>query len=226
MDRAVNIVAIETATTACGIGLVTNAGEIIRVIDEDRQHTEALTEGLGTLLHEAGITAKDIDRVVVDHGPGLFTGLRVGIATAIALAQGIGAELVGVSSLELLAYGAHDAGVTGRLLCAVDGRRGEVFVQSFMLGGDMATLDAPQVLKAGDVTEVWSSGEALTVTGDGVSRYEDVFSSLGATIFSQDVPSLHSALVLGAVRPAQATIAPLYLREADAVANFTTRERQ
>ena len=112
-----NILAIETATEGCATGLRTSDGrEIIKLVDENRQHTEELTQGIQALLSEAGLKASDIERVVVDHGPGLFTGLRVGIATAIALAQGIGAELVGVSSLELLAHGAHVAGVRGTLV--------------------------------------------------------------------------------------------------------------
>ena len=84
-----NIIAIETATTACAIGIRTSQGhEVLRVIDEDRQHTEALTEGMAALLAEVALRPRDIERVVVDHGPGLFTGLRVGIATGWTSAVG------------------------------------------------------------------------------------------------------------------------------------------
>ena len=62
-----------------------------------------------TLLDEVGLAPRDVDRVVVDRGPGLFTGLRVGIATAIAFSQALGCELVGVTSLEMLAGGAFDS---------------------------------------------------------------------------------------------------------------------
>jgi tRNA threonylcarbamoyladenosine biosynthesis protein TsaB len=223
-----NILAIETATEGCATGLRTTGGvEIINLVDENRQHTEELTAGIQALLSEAGLKASDIDRVVVDHGPGLFTGLRVGIATAIALAQGVGAEIVGVSSLELLAHGAHDAGVRGTLVCAVDGRRGEVFVQTFTLEDGVSPKDEPRVDVPRTVVIEWATIAApVTFTGDGVERYIADFSAVpGAKIHHEKVPSIHAALALGALRSSSATITPLYLREADAVANFTTRER-
>ena len=80
------------------------------IVDNERHHTEALTPGLHDLLSGARLRAKDIDRVVVDRGPGLFTGLRVGVATAVGLALGANAEFVGVTSLEVLARGAYTAG--------------------------------------------------------------------------------------------------------------------
>jgi tRNA threonylcarbamoyladenosine biosynthesis protein TsaB len=211
VGRPVNLVAIETATPACAVGVRTGAGvEITRVVDEHRQHTEALTPGIATLLDECALTPRDVDRVVVDRGPGLFTGLRVGIATAVAFAQALGCEIVGVTSLELLAHGAFDAGVRGTLACAVDGRRGEVFVQSFSVVIEWATNGAP-----------------VTFTGDGVERYVADFNAVpNGEIYAQSVPSVHAALVIGEQRAPEAMIIPLYLREADAVANFTTRERR
>ena len=132
MGDVVNVLAIETATTACAIGLRTNDGvEVTRVLDQDRRHTEVLVAGIEAVLHERDVTVRDIERVVVDIGPGLFTGLRVGIATAIGLAEGVGIGLVGVTSLELLAHGAFAQGARGTLVSCVDGRRGEVFIQTF-----------------------------------------------------------------------------------------------
>ena len=67
----------------------------------------------------------------------------------------------------------------------------------------------------------------MTLTGDGIARYEAAFreSATGGCIFEQLVPSPLEALRLGAARPADVEVTPLYLREADAVANFSTRER-
>jgi tRNA threonylcarbamoyladenosine biosynthesis protein TsaB len=82
-----NLLAIETATPACAVGVRTAAGlEVTRVVNEDRRHTEALVPAVAVLLHEVGLSPRDVTRVVVDRGPGLFTGLRVGVATAIAFA--------------------------------------------------------------------------------------------------------------------------------------------
>jgi tRNA threonylcarbamoyladenosine biosynthesis protein TsaB len=228
VGEKVNLLAIETATQACCVGVRTTSGvEIARVVDENRQHTETLTLGMGALIREAGLMPRDIDRVVVDRGPGLFTGLRVGIATANAFAQGLGCGMVGVTSLELLAHGAHDAGVRGTLVSTVDGRRGDVFVQTFELGDGVTEQGLPEVATPQDVAARWSlKGVAVTFTGDGVERYLEFFGTVAhASIYTQMVPSMHAALWLGEMATPSLTIDPMYLREADAVANFATRER-
>ena len=224
----VNILAIETATTACAVGVRTTAGvEVARVVDDGRRHTEALAGAMASLLDEVSLTPRDVDRIVVDRGPGLFTGLRVGIATAIAFSQALGCDLVGVTSLEMLAGGAYDAGVRGTVLACVDGRRGEVFAQTFDLNGGVRAQDDARVTTVGELLANWASKRAsATFTGDGVERYRGDFEVRDfATIFDQLVPSVHAGIALGASRVAEMVVSPLYLREADAVANFTTRER-
>jgi tRNA threonylcarbamoyladenosine biosynthesis protein TsaB len=227
MGGSVNLLAIETATTAAAIGLATSAGGRFEVVvDDNRHHTEWLMPGIRDLLANARIGAKDIDRVVVDRGPGLYTGLRVGIATAVGFALAASCELVGVTSLEVLAAGVHRAGVRGTLLVAVDGRRGEVFVQLFELADAVTPMSGPAVARPSDVVGQWASRGEVTLTGDGVTRYASEFGSLAnATIFEQRVPSPLEALELGATRDPESSITPLYLREPDAVANFSTRER-
>lgn len=224
----VNIVAIETATPACAVGIRTTTGvEVTRVVDDGRRHSEALTQSLKALLDEVELIPRDVDRVVVDRGPGLFTGLRVGIATAIGFSQALGCELVGVTSLEMLAGGAFDSGVRGTLVACVDGRRGEIFSQTFLLGDVVEALDEARVTTAREIASAWrANGSAATFTGDGVERYRGDFEStpLG-TLFDQVVPSVHVGLSLGALGTPDEVVTPLYLREADAVANFTTRER-
>jgi tRNA threonylcarbamoyl adenosine modification protein YeaZ len=222
----VNLLAIETATPACAVGVRTSSGrEVARVVDDGRRHTEALTGAMKTLLDEVGLAPRDVDRVVVDRGPGLFTGLRVGIATAIAFSQALGCELVGVTSLEMLAGGAFDSGVRGTLVACVDGRRGEVFAQAFALEDGVTALDAPGVTTARELVTTWLTAPAA-FTGDGVARYRGDFENLPlATIVDQVVPSVHAGLTLGAARTPDVVVSPLYLREADAIANFTTRER-
>jgi tRNA threonylcarbamoyladenosine biosynthesis protein TsaB len=222
-----NILAIETATTACAIGLATSEDErLTAIVSDDRHHTESLIPGIRDLLASVGLGAKLLDRIVVDRGPGLYTGLRVGLATAVGLALAADCELVGVTSLEVLAAGAHRAGVRGTLLVAVDGRRGEVFVQSFRLDDVVASTSEPSVERPSEVISRWASGGKVTVTGDGALRYGAEFGSLpSVTIFDQPVPPPLEALALGATRRPEGDVVPLYLREPDAVANFSTRER-
>ena len=114
----------------------------------------------------------------------------------------------------------------GVLLCAVDARRGEIFVQSFDLENGVVALDEPAVALPQTVLDTWSNATPLTLTGDGIARYQAAFRSLpAATVYEQLVPSPIEALRLGATRSPEGVVTPLYLREADAVANFSTRER-
>jgi tRNA threonylcarbamoyl adenosine modification protein YeaZ len=223
-----NLIAIETATPACAVGVRTTSRiEVTRVVNDGRRHTEALAGALGLLLDEVGLVPRDISKVIVDRGPGLFTGLRVGIATAIGFAQALGIELVGVTSLEMLAGGAFDAGVRGTLVACVDGRRGEVFTQTFALDDLVTPIDQPRVTTAQGVADDWvGEARAVTFTGDGVERYLETFRGVAqGALCTQSVPSLHAALEIGQGRVGDEVLVPLYLREADAVANFSTRQR-
>ncbi|MGH9021226.1 MAG: tRNA (adenosine(37)-N6)-threonylcarbamoyltransferase complex dimerization subunit type 1 TsaB, partial [Acidimicrobiales bacterium] len=157
-------------------------------------------------------------------GPGLYTGLRVGLATAGALAQALGIGLVGVTSCELLAHAAATRGVAGSVLAVVDARRGEVFVQRFTLGdGRASALDEPAVARPDEVAPTLD--ESWTITGDGARRYGDLLCARGSALMNDVVPSPGAALDIGALREGVERVAPLYLRDADAVANFATRER-
>ena len=228
MGHLMNLIAIETATPACAVGVRTDGGlEVTRVVNDGRRHTEALTGALAALLDEVSLVPRDVTKVIVDRGPGLFTGLRVGIATAIGFAQALGIALVGVTSLEMLAGGAFDAGVRGTVVACVDGRRGEIFTQTFALDAAVTAIDHPRVATANDVATTWTNDAGLvTFTGDGVERYLEIFQNVAdGVLFTQEVPSLHAALDIGASREADEVLVPLYLREADAVANFTTRQR-
>ncbi|NNN09905.1 MAG: tRNA (adenosine(37)-N6)-threonylcarbamoyltransferase complex dimerization subunit type 1 TsaB [Acidimicrobiaceae bacterium] len=223
-----NILAIETATAVCAIGLRTTDGfELGWVVDEDRHHTEVLTSSIARALAQLDLRARDLDRVVVDRGPGLFTGLRVGLATALGLSEGTGCSLVAVTSLELLAHGAHEEGTRGTLVCCVDGRRGEVFIQNFRLDDEVTALTSASVAVPRAVVIEWATnGAPVTFTGDGVERYLRDFAAVpNGTLEHQSVPSIAAALRLGATREPVAQVEPMYLREADAVANFSTRQR-
>ena len=97
---------IDTATELVSVALVD--GEKVLAASEsqsDRRHAEDLTPMLQFVVQRAGIAFSEIDAVAVDVGPGLFTGMRVGIAAAQALAQVLSVPLVGVDSLEALVAG-------------------------------------------------------------------------------------------------------------------------
>ena len=122
------MVAIETATETVGVAVRTETGvQAELTLTGRRRHVETLTPALEHLLQQLGLVPADLGVVAVDIGPGLFTGLRVGMAAAKGLAQSLGLGVMGATSLDILTAGAAAAGLRGLVLACVDARRGEVF---------------------------------------------------------------------------------------------------
>ena len=216
---------IDTATALCAVAVQVDGEVSVRILDDDRRHVEVLTPGVKELLAARGVAMSDVTRVVVDRGPGLYTGLRVGVATAVALADAVGCELVGVTSLELFAHGAHLDGVRGNVLALVDGRRSELFAQAFFLGDkDVRTLGEPSVRTPNDIViEYGTSGAPTTFVGDGAVKYRELFALMSWVHVAEPTKSWLKVGPQVGNSYAAGPVELLYLREPDAVANFTTR---
>ncbi|KAA0916946.1 tRNA (adenosine(37)-N6)-threonylcarbamoyltransferase complex dimerization subunit type 1 TsaB [Dietzia sp. ANT_WB102] len=106
-----------------------------RVTEDGRAHAELLTPHILECLAEAGLTPGEIDAVAVGTGPGPFTGLRVGMATAAAFADAISRPVYGVCSLDGLAATARAAGATGDLVVVTDARRRESYHARYRADG-------------------------------------------------------------------------------------------
>ncbi len=104
------VLAIESATDAAGVALADDVGTLAEAtLGRGRRHAETIAPSIKSCCETAGVTLAEVDAVVVDVGPGLFTGLRVGVGTAKALAYALGARIVAVSSLEVLAQAASSS---------------------------------------------------------------------------------------------------------------------
>lgn len=175
------VLGLETATEQVGVALGGSDGVVASFRAAGaRRHAETLTPAIDFLCRQAGVTLDDVGLVAVDVGPGLFTGLRVGIATGKAIAYACDIPIVGLSSLELLAFSVR---VThGRIVPVIDARRGEVYHSMYRCseGGRLEELWEPEVgkpeLLARRLAEL--DGESLLV-GNGVRRYADAFAGLG-----------------------------------------------
>jgi tRNA threonylcarbamoyl adenosine modification protein YeaZ len=142
------ILAIDTATPAVAAGIVRRDGDSIDVLAERvtvdaRAHAEQLTPNVLAALSDAGATVNQLNAVVVGCGPGPFTGLRVGMATAAAYGQALGIPVYGVCSLD--AIGIDTA---GEVLVVTDARRREVYWARYH---DGARIDGPAVNAPADV---------------------------------------------------------------------------
>jgi tRNA threonylcarbamoyladenosine biosynthesis protein TsaB len=229
----VRLLGIETATSATAVALGDDARHEQVLADEHRRHTEVLAPTCRMLLHARGWEVADLDAIVVDTGPGLFTGLRVGVATAKGLALASGVGLLGVTSTDVLAQAACDADVAGPVLTVVDVRRGEVVAAWHECDADGAVqLAAPSLLTPDALVErLGKDGRRWTAVGDGAARHLDVLSGVVAAVRDDlVVPSPVAALRLARRRldAGERTVGhdgvhPWYVREADAVANFAVR---
>ena len=122
------LLGIETAAGLVGVALADESGPLAGAwLRSERRHAETLAPAIAHVLAQAGASPADLAAVAVDVGPGLFTGLRVGVATAQGLAEGLGVGIVAVTSVEVLVREAYDAGWAGPVAAVVDARRGEVF---------------------------------------------------------------------------------------------------
>jgi tRNA threonylcarbamoyl adenosine modification protein YeaZ len=142
------ILAIDTATPAVTAGVVRRDADQIEVLAERvtldaRAHAEQLTPNALAALADAGLSVGDLDAVVVGCGPGPFTGLRVGMATAAAYGHALGVPVHGVCSLD--AIGVH---TTGDALVVTDARRREVYWARYR---DGVRIDGPAVNAPADV---------------------------------------------------------------------------
>ena len=137
------ILGIESAGAQVGCAVGGHEGVLASAhAGRGRRHAEALAPQIDFVRRQAGIELSEVGAVAVDVGPGLFTGLRVGIATAVALAQGLGVPMIPVPSLDLMAFPAR--WTTRLIVPALDARRGELFTALFrrVPGGIQRVRDA------------------------------------------------------------------------------------
>jgi tRNA threonylcarbamoyladenosine biosynthesis protein TsaB len=190
------ILAFDTATDVATSALVSD-GE---VLGERTSRAVTVLEDVDALLRQAGAHTRELEGIAVGIGPGSFTGVRIGLATARGLALALGVSVAGVSTLDALAAGAPGA------VPVIDARRGEVFV----------LLEEPRVLTP-DQLEITPG---TVCVGSGAVRYRPVLEAAGALIppdqDDRHVPRarFHAALA-GEFGPAEA-VEPMYLRVPDA----------
>ena len=129
-------IAIDTASPEPGVSVSTERGTFDEALPPERQASELLLPAIEACLRAAGLPLSRVSRIAACAGPGSFTGVRVGLATAWGLARATGAAVEPVSTLEVLAESAR--GRAARIAAALDAGRGEVVWQAFDLSGARA----------------------------------------------------------------------------------------
>ena len=238
-DRPV-VLAIESATDAAGVAVADATTTLASVTSGmRRRHAETIVPAVDFVCRIAGVELAQVRAVAVDVGPGLFTGLRVGVSSAKAFAFALGVPVVAATSLEVLAQAAADAGIGhGRTVgSVVDARRGELFVQFFRPGPDgiEPAGDATRQTPASLAAARRAATDQAVLVGDGACRYESVLRAIPGTTVAGAViahPPVAVLAALGVVRAEKgdvrngASVVPWYLRGADTRINWERRARR
>jgi tRNA threonylcarbamoyladenosine biosynthesis protein TsaB len=245
------VLAIESATDAAAVALADEDGTIAQsTLSRGRRHAETIAPAIEYCCATAGLALAQVDAVVVDVGPGLFTGLRVGVGTAKALAYALERPVVTSTSLEVLARAVSQSIATGerpvRIIPVLDARRGEVVSAEFRVPqGDFDRLSrgplertGDELLQTPDALVAWLGGLGdagaldLVLVGDGAVRYEAILRKVPNARFAASWLASPPVGVLAAMGVELAhngefqdplTLAARYVRHADARINWETR---
>jgi tRNA threonylcarbamoyladenosine biosynthesis protein TsaB len=238
------ILAFDTATAATTVAL-SGVGNVVYTARHDPRpgerpgHATRLLPLTAMVMERAGVGWDGLDRIAVGIGPGTFTGLRIGIATARALARARSIPLVGVSTLQSLALGGPGAAVTlsGQdpggttagldvVLAVLDARRGEVFAASWRMDeveGFETALLLPRAFAPEMLAElVTPLGPTTLAIGDGALAFRQVLERSGAFIPDDDsqlhrvTATNHCRLADGLQASVPDEVRPDYLRAPDA----------
>lgn len=228
------ILGIETATEQVGVALGGHEGVIaLFEVARGRRHAETLTPAIEFVCRQADIDLAEIGCIAIDVGPGLFTGMRVGIAAAKALALGLRLPMIPISSLDLLAFAhRHSDSV---VVPVIDARKSEVFWAMYrQVPGGIQRVAEPTVGPVTDlVADLLARSQDTICVGDGAARYGDeIVEEYHCEISGPQHPSPGALVELAHaralredwVRPDE--IEPMYLRAPDALINWATRSQR
>jgi tRNA threonylcarbamoyladenosine biosynthesis protein TsaB len=226
------IVGFDTATSRLTVA-ATRDGELVGEVESEAApgerpaHARELAAEVEAIAEAAGGWAA-VDAIAVGVGPGSFTGLRIGIATARALGQGLGKPLAPVVSLAALAHGVRPGDEHARRLAVIDARRGQAFAALYAASGSEVWepfVAAPDELAA----RVAEAGGSLVAAGDGSVRFRRQLEAAGAKVLADDdeghrISARHVCVLAAEARlsPPEG-VEPIYLRPPDAE---LWRERQ
>jgi tRNA threonylcarbamoyladenosine biosynthesis protein TsaB len=224
------ILGIDTSTAQVSVAIgdgVTGLGAV--QLSGGRRHAEQLAPAIDSLRRELQIDLGHLAAIAVGTGPGLFTGLRVGVTTAKVMAQALRIPVVGVPSLDLVAYPLRHA--DRQIVAVLDARRREVFAARYLPvpGGVQRVSDyavhVPAELVADLAADRTVSARGLLLAGDGVDRFRAEFETLEHAEFAGSefgAPSIAALVQLATARYEREefeqpdALEPLYLRQSDA----------
>jgi tRNA threonylcarbamoyladenosine biosynthesis protein TsaB len=220
------LLALDTSTSQVSVA-IGDGGAVVGSVAlvGGRRHAEQLAPAIDYLRTECRVALSDLAAIAVGTGPGLFTGLRVGVTTAKVMAEALRIPVVGVPSLDLVASPLRSSGRT--IVAVLDARRHEVFAARYqpVPGGVQRISDYAVHAPAELVAELAVEPHGLLLAGDGVERFPAEFAALDHAEYagsSFSAPSVAALVELATARAEReefeqpGELRPLYLRQSDA----------
>lgn len=232
MGRDPLILAIETATGCGGVSLTRGEGDTGRLLAEctcqpEVSHSRRLLGSVDWVMRAAGVGWADLAGVAVSLGPGSFTGLRIGMAAAKGIAMAAGCPLIGVPTLDALAYSCFSANEL--LCCLLDARKQQVYAAFYRFNeqgepereGDYLAIEPRRLVER--------IAEPVILAGPGAALYRDVFAAVKDARLAPpsklypraaDVGYLGCRLLAQGAVMDPVTAAPMYVRASEAEINI------
>ncbi len=206
------ILAFDTTAAACSVALWRD-GETLKAEHAamTQGQAEALIPMIERLLKDCGTEYAMLDRIAVTVGPGSFTGVRVGIATARAIGLAASKPVVGIATTEVLAAAAPETGA--RILAVMDTKRGDLYVQLF--APDRSAISDIRVVTLEALPD-WTGREPVTLIGDGAALAMTALGPNAAASSAAPLPDAVTLARLASARTEMTETLPVYARAPDA----------
>lgn len=216
-----NILCIETSTRICSVAVICDdtVGALVESHIKYR-HGEWLTIAISQALEAAIVKQDELDAISITLGPGSYTGLRIGLATAKAMCMALNIPLIGHSALEVLAYGIYETGNSGEYIVPMmDARRMEVYAAVFNKSMERLREDAPLILDEQTSDELERTYTSMAIGGDGAIKSKNLWRNKNTIRYA--VPEISARFQLIPARKKYiektfqdvAYVAPIYLKK-------------
>lgn len=226
------ILGIDSSTPVAGVAIIQEQKILTEIfLNTGNTHSEKLLPMVKTALDQVGLTISEIDAIAFAKGPGSFTGLRIGMVTAKSLAQVINCKIIGVPTLDFLAFNLW--GIDGLVCPILNARKKEVYTALYkMEGNKLKKITDYLAISPEKLAEILLKTDSqVTFLGDGVFIYKEFLTEkLGEkalwTSANNNLPRA-SSLALLALEGLEAnkedelfSVTPLYLRRSEAEINW------
>lgn len=215
------LLALDTSSLACTVGVSTDSGIVVRHEEQAREHTRLLLPMVREVLEEAGVELTDLDGLVLGNGPGSFIGMRIGASVAQGLAAGAGLRIAAVSSLAAVAQ-AVTAADGQTIAVAQDAHMQQVYLGLFAVGdGAVRAISAERLQDCAAISDLAGLDECVAA-GYGWQSYPALLAANRkhfATVSDSLYPHAAALLALGAAAfengdvLAPESLIPAYLRQ-------------